>query len=75
MCYIILDDYQMNTAGELRHTGPLLATPRRVQMCPVCTGRGWMPAGFYTVTPGILHFASGTTAGELCQTCNGQGVI
>lgn len=39
-------------------------TPSR---CPVCEGRGAVPAGFYS-TPG-------EAARETCRSCGGSGVI
>lgn len=40
--------------------------------CPVCDGRGSVPAGFYEGPNGV-----GTTAtsAEPCRSCSGQGVI
>ncbi len=37
------------------------------QACPVCFGRGFVPAGFYGVAVG--------TNGETCRTCNGTTVV
>jgi hypothetical protein len=42
-------------------------TPHR---CPVCAGRGTVPAGFYS------PYGSGTNATpETCRSCNGGGVV
>lgn len=38
-----------------------------VQACPVCQGRGSVPAGFYGV-------ATNTTAEE-CRGCSGKGML
>lgn len=38
-----------------------------VQACPVCHGRGTMPAGFFT---GLPH-----TNAETCRPCNGGGLL
>lgn len=38
-----------------------------VQACPVCHGRGWMPAGFFTGIP--------STAQETCKPCLGGGLL
>lgn len=35
--------------------------------CPVCGGKGSVPAGFYGL--------SNTTNDEICRTCGGTGVI
>jgi len=41
------------------------------QKCPVCEGRGVVPAGFYVSNS--AYFVSGTAA-EVCKVCNGAGV-
>lgn len=41
-----------------------------VQCCPVCQGRGNVPAGFYSRAESL----SGT-APEVCQTCDGRGIL
>lgn len=38
--------------------------------CPVCEGRGNVPAGFYSRSEGIT-----TITNEVCRTCNGSGII
>lgn len=45
-------------------------TERIWQACPVCGGRGFVPAGFYS--PG-QHALS--TNAEKCRTCDGRTVI
>lgn len=46
------------------------------QLCPVCKGRGFVPAWFYLVDPDCESFAWNTTGGtETCRTCGGSGVI
>lgn len=44
--------------------GPLLWI---VQVCPVCQGRGVVPAGFYGPTNDL--------SGEVCRGCNGKGML
>ena len=39
-------------------------------LCPVCGGRGTMPAGFYS-DAGLTS----STASETCKTCKGEGVL
>ena len=39
--------------------------------CPVCSGRGIVPSGFYTFKSGGIL----TTNPETCRTCNGAGII
>lgn len=38
--------------------------------CPVCDGRGSVPAGFYTPGQGATD-----TASETCRTCGGNGMV
>ena len=38
--------------------------------CPVCQGRGTLPAGFYSRARTLSN-----TAPETCKTCNGQGIV
>lgn len=40
--------------------------------CPVCEGRGVVPAGFYIPNE---TFALTSTSPETCQSCNGQGIV
>lgn len=43
-----------------------------VYRCPVCEGRGEVPAGFYyqNTSPSVVN-----TCPELCRSCGGRGVI
>ena len=41
--------------------------------CPVCYGRGFVPAGFYDSTG--LTWISTTTGNETCRSCSGKGYI
>lgn len=38
--------------------------------CPVCEGRGTVPAGFYS----RVTYAAGATP-ETCATCSGRGIV
>ena len=66
--------------GEITPTeeGPLHSVFQHITMgkvCPVCQGRGMVPAGFYNVG-GIGVFNSDCrTLGDLCKSCNGRGII
>lgn len=42
------------------------------QVCPVCGGRGRVPAGFYNTSPA---FSSSSTADEVCRRCKGSMTI
>lgn len=41
--------------------------------CPVCYGRGFVPAGFYDSTG--LTWVSTTIGNETCRSCSGKGYI
>ncbi len=43
-----------------------------IQCCPVCEGRGFVPAMFYATS---ALPASSSTANEKCRTCSGVGVL
>ena len=41
--------------------------------CPLCYGRGFVPAGFYDSTG--LTWVSTTTGNETCRSCSEKGYI
>lgn len=43
------------------------------QKCPICEGRGFVMAGFYTTLPGCQSYSTNTS--EICRTCYGTGTI
>lgn len=45
--------------------------------CPVCDGRGNVPAGFYNIDPypQATGGAGNITLEGMCRTCNGAGVL
>lgn len=45
----------------------------KVECCPVCLGRGFVPSGFYDSTG--LNWVSSTTGNETCRSCNGKGYV
>lgn len=50
--------------------GWLRPATQTIQRCPVCEGRGNVPAGFYS------RLAVGTdTTPETCQTCDGKSIL
>lgn len=49
-----------------------IQTPIRPFKCPICNGKGIVPAGFYTSI--TYNWISANTS-EKCRTCNGQGII
>jgi DnaJ-class molecular chaperone len=58
-------------AGEVEAARARLAeTPHR---CPVCGGRGFVGAGFYSSAAGSA--VTGDTANEECRTCQGAGMV
>lgn len=44
-----------------------------IYKCPVCDGKGFVPAGFYN-TNGQSWYSFNTSP-EVCRSCNGKGVI
>lgn len=50
--------------------GPAPKTPHK---CPVCSGNGLVPNGFYSQTSG--QWSSTSTEPEQCRSCDGKGVI
>lgn len=48
-------------------------SPSSPHKCPVCSGRGTVPAGFYMAHNN--EFTSSGTAPEKCRSCLGTGVI
>lgn len=46
-----------------------------VYKCPVCHGKGIVPAGFYDINPLVVGGTSTNTSAETCKSCNGTGVI
>lgn len=42
-------------------------------ICPVCNGRGFVMAGFYSSFTG--EFTTSAIEQETCRTCNGSGII
>jgi len=43
--------------------------------CPICDGRGIVPAGFYQVTFHGYGFTSTSSSHEICRSCGGSGII
>lgn len=41
-----------------------------LEICPVCKGRGRVPAGFYSV-----YYPISNTSDEVCRSCEGKGYI
>jgi hypothetical protein len=43
--------------------------------CPVCNGNGLVPAGFYDAPITNEYRASTNSAGEICRSCKGSGIV
>jgi len=43
------------------------------EKCPVCGGKGMVPAGFYNSTDG--NWVTTSTVPETCRSCGGKGYI
>ena len=48
--------------------------PKTCAKCPVCEGKGMVPAGFYGAI-GAEHWTVGTLTPEPCRSCNQTGVV
>lgn len=49
---------------------PALPTPKRPHRCPICNGKGTVPAGFYD------HGPAGNTSNPVtCKACGGNGIV
>jgi len=44
-----------------------------IYRCPVCGGRGLVPAGFYNI--GVFGGGSTTATSETCRACGGSGLV
>ena len=72
-------DYVMHTPigdwpspWEYHPTFHYTTPPKAPHKCPVCEGKGSLPAGFYMQVPcGSLS----STLPEQCRSCSGQGII
>lgn len=47
---------------------------RVVSKCPVCEGKGHVPAGFYE-SVGTYIWSSTSTNAEMCRSCEGKGIV
>lgn len=49
---------------------------KMIYKCPVCNGRGFVPAGFYSL-PGANRYESKyfNYSPETCRSCNGTGIM
>lgn len=65
-------DHACGGSGAIRSLNPTSQTAPSytIQRCPVCQGRGNVPAGFYTPGDGVT-----STAPEDCRTCGGRGIL
>lgn len=47
-----------------------------IYKCPVCNGRGFVPAGFYSwYRNDQCTWSVANTFPEVCRSCNGTGVV
>lgn len=56
--------------SQIQYVPPSKGFPHR---CPVCSGNGIVPDGFYTQTTGQWNTASTET--EPCRSCDGKGIV
>lgn len=45
----------------------------RLEVCPVCKGKGLVPNGFYAVS--AISYTTSSTGPETCRSCGGRGFI
>lgn len=50
-----------------------LTFKRKPYKCPVCSGKGLVPNGFYSCTGNTI--ISTSTTPEQCKSCKGTGVV
>lgn len=43
--------------------------------CPVCEGRGIVPAWFYILPPPMAQITAADTGSRVCRPCGGMGVL
>jgi hypothetical protein len=60
--------------SETVHICDITATRPACWCCPVCEGRGHVPAGFYHSVAWQSWSASSLTP-EKCRSCDGTGVV
>ena len=44
------------------------------QRCPVCDGRGAVPAGFYSAV-GVPYWSTSSAVPDTCKACGGSGIV
>ena len=42
--------------------------------CPVCSGKGLVPNGFYLAV-GIDNYSTSSITPDTCRSCNGEGIV
>ena len=52
----------------------ILEGPPVPACCPVCSGKGRVPAGFYGAV-GVNSWDVADLTSETCRSCNGTGVV
>ena len=48
---------------------------RRPHVCPVCGGKGLVPAGFYNIGYDPYTYTTDIPQPELCRSCGGTGIV
>lgn len=66
-CEQLMEDYAEQFKNQYVMGGRL---PHR---CPVCSGNGKVPSGFYNQTSGV--WSGSSTSPENCKSCSGTGIV
>jgi len=48
---------------------------RRPHICPVCGGKGLVPAGFYNIEYDSYTYTTDVPQPETCRSCGGTGIV
>lgn len=61
-----------NTEVRIDNVSSPLQKPH---ICPVCGGKGLVPAGFYNLDYYTYTYTTCPPQPETCRTCNGRGIV
>ena len=81
---LVCDDCRQVTSGDCGKHGPRFYPPQpptftprftfsspSLVVCPVCSGRGFVPVGFYDT----FNVASTAVEDTTCRSCSGKGYV
>ena len=71
---LTLSDYMVEVSKKIDSLEDELITSNKIpHTCPVCSGIGFVPNGYYRTTS--QTWSSNSTSPDRCKTCNGTGII